>query len=797
MNGPEWPDGGDFRGPQSYTFLARQSGMLTLRHRSTVGGAPENLALERDRTLIEAIKPVGRNGRSIVWLFAASLFLSSLLMFAIEPIVGRTVLPILGGTPMVWNTCVLFFQILLLAGYAYAHGVTRWLKPRYVGAAYGVVLLLPFLTLPFSLGAGARPPADGNPIGWLLLVLAQSIGLPFFALAATAPFLQRWFSDTDHPAAADPYFLYAASNLGSLLSLVLYPVLVEPMLRLRMQTQFWTIGYAGFVVAAGLAVAAGWRRRTPATRDPTESADAVTAPLTWPRRVAWIVLAFIPSSLMLGVTTYFSTDIAAVPLLWIAPLALYLLTFVVAFSIRSRPSTHSAKSAALPSIGERLMPLVILPIVVLMMGENRLPLGLVILLHLGAFTMAALLCHRRVAADRPETIHLTEFYFWIAFGGMLGGVFNTLAAPLLFSRIIEYPLVLVLALAARRGNPAHARTWSIKGVAIPLGIGALTAGLLVWLQHGPYGKLVFLAGLGPLWVAVYSQSRIPLRFAASIAAMLLAGSFVVHGDDLYVSRTFFGVYRVARHATGAYHAMVHGTTLHGLQAIDPARQGESLTYYHRQGPIGQAFEALPPSATDGPIAVVGLGVGSLAGYRKPGQQWTFYEIDPEVERIARTDKYFTYLRACGDDCHVVLGDARLSLERVAQRAYGLMILDAFSSDAIPVHLMTREAMGLYLSRLAPGGVLAFHISNRHLNLTPVLARIAISYGLEVRQQRHKGDPAAAPALLSSWWMVIARNAGDLGSITSDARWTIPDVPASTPLWTDDFSNIMSVLSLTD
>src|SRR5262245_56696594 len=325
--------------------------MLTLRHRSTVGGVPENLTLERDRTLIDAITtvdPIRRNGRRLVWLFAASLFLSSLLMFAIEPIVGRTVLPILGGTPMVWNTCVLFFQILLLAGYAYAHGVTRWLKPRYVGAAYGVVLLLPFLTLPFSLGADARPPADGNPIGWLLLVLAQSIGLPFFALAATAPFLQRWFSDTDHPAAADPYFLYAASNLGSLLSLVMYPILIEPMLRLRMQSQVWTIGYAGFVVAAGLAVAAGWRRRSPGHQDLTEAADAAPAPLTWRRRAIWIVLSFIPSSLMLGVTTYLSTDIAAVPLLWIAPLALYLLTFVVAFSIRSRAATDSTESAALP-----------------------------------------------------------------------------------------------------------------------------------------------------------------------------------------------------------------------------------------------------------------------------------------------------------------------------------------------------------------------------------------------------------------------------------------------------------------
>src|SRR5262245_11754328 len=453
--------------------------------------APE-FDLFRDRTVIEVTKtlePARRHGSSIVWLFATTLFLSSLLMFAIEPIVARTVLPILGGTPMVWNTCVLFFQILLLAGYAYAHGVTTWLGSRRVSAAYGVVLLLPFLTLPFSIGPDAHPPAEGNPIGWLLLVLAKSIGLPFFALAATAPILQRWFADTDHQSANDPYFLYAASNLGSLLSLVMYPIVVEPMLRLQTQNRIWTIGYAGFVVAAGLAVAAGWRHRAPETRGSGASAqpadDLATTRLTWTRRATWIVLAFIPSSLMLAVTTYFSTDIAPVPLFWIAPLALYLLTFVVAFGRRSSQSIESGSSR---STADRFIPLVVLPLVVLMIVEGRMPLGLAILLHLTAFTMAALVCHGRLSADRPAPVHLTEFYFWIAFGGMLGGVFNTLAAPVLFNRVIEYPLVLVLALAARRGSQAPSRSaWSINDLVVPIGVGALTAGFLVWLRPAQYG----------------------------------------------------------------------------------------------------------------------------------------------------------------------------------------------------------------------------------------------------------------------------------------------------------------------
>jgi hypothetical protein len=731
-----------------------------------------------------------RVSRSLVSLFAATLFLSSLLMFTVEPIVARTVLPVLGGTPMVWNTCVLFFQILLLAGYAYAHGVTRWLGPGRAGAAYGLVLLLPFLTLPFAIGPDAQPPADGNPVGWLLLVLAKSIGLPFFALAATAPLLQRWFADTDHPSARDPYFLYAASNLGSLLALVMYPVAVEPMLRLRTQNLFWAVAYGAFVVAAGLAVAAGRKRRARVDVPRAESLEPAAAPveaLTWRRRAIWIALAFIPSSLMLAVTTFFSTDVAPVPLFWIAPLALYLLTFVVAFS---------GRSASWQSVADRFIPLVVLPLVVLMIVGGRIPLWEAIPLHLTAFTMAALVCHGRLALDRPAPVHLTEFYFWIAFGGMLGGLFNTLAAPLLFSRIIEYPLVLVLALAARSGRQSErAPFWSFNDLVVPIGVGVLTAGFSAWLHSTRDTTPVYLMSLGLPVLTAYSQSRIPLRFAASVAAMLVAGTFAAsaHGEGLYLSRTFFGVYRVGIDEKASYHALFHGTTLHGMQSLDPEKAGEPLTYYHRRGPIGQAFASLPAAAARGHIAAVGLGVGTLAIYRTPGQQWTFYEIDPEVERIARTDKYFTFMRECGDSCRVVLGDARLSLARAPEQAYGMMILDAFSSDAIPIHLMTREALGLYLTRLAPGGVLAFHISNRHLNLAPVLGRLGASHGLAVRLQRHSDD---TPGLFPSWWMVMSKDEKDLGPLAGDTRWVAPPVPASTPLWTDDFSNIVSVLNVT-
>jgi spermidine synthase len=733
-------------------------------------------------------RPLGAS-TGLVWLFATTLFVSSWLMFTVEPMAAKAVLPVLGGTPMVWNTCVLFFQIMLLGGYAYAHGVATWLGARRSIAMYLSLLAVSVVALPVAIGASARPPLDGHPIGWLLLVLGTSIGLPFFALSATSSVLQHWFAETDHPSAKDPYFLYAASNLGSLLALVMYPTVIEPMLRLRTQDSVWSMVYGLFVILACLSAVAGWRWSAGdvgQTRTVNVGHAANAAPLTWTRRGTWVALAFVPSSLMLAVTTYFSTDIAPVPLFWIVPLTLYLLTFVIAFS---------ARSATLQSIADRLMPVLVLPLVLLIIANAGVSLWLAIPMHLLAFTAAALICHGRLAADRPPSVHLTEFYFWIAFGGMLGGVFNTLAAPIVFTTVVEYPLVLVLACAARRDRrPESDIRLSPNDFVVPIGVGALAAMFIMWLRPDGQSTQLLVAGLAVPAMVAFTQSRAPVRFAASIATMLVASSLAanVQGQVLHVSRTFFGVYRVTADARD--HFLFHGTTLHGMQAVDSARQSEAQTYYHREGPFGQAFAELPTTATGGDVGVVGLGVGSLASYRRPGQRWTFYEIDPEVEHIARTDGYFSYLRACGEGCRVVLGDARLSLAGASEHEYGLIVLDAFSSDAIPVHLLTSEAVSLYLSRLVPGGVLAFHITNRHMALAPVLARVGLALGLEVRVQQQSVNQAVAPERFSSEWMVMG-HPGDLGSLATDPNWRTPSIPASTPLWTDDFSNILSVLSL--
>ena len=697
---------------------------------------------------------------------------------------------------MVWNTCVVFFQILLLAGYLYAHTATRTLSFSRHAIVYLALLALPLAVLPFPTSVPGGPSPGDNPILWLLVVLGGLIGLPFFILSTSAAVLQTWFARADHHRALDPYFLYAASNAGSLLALVVYPAIVEPTLRLRDQSRLWAVGYAIFVAAVCICAHAV---RRDARRDETHAPvpdDAVDVgdggrSLSLSRRARWVTLSLVPSSLMLGVTSYLSTDIAAIPLLWIVPLGIYLLTFIIAFGARSPFFVVAA---------DRALPLLILPLGLFMILLATVALWFAVPLHLLTFAAASLVCHGQLAADRPRPALLTEFYVWVAVGGMLGGLFNTLAAPLLFKTVIEYPLMLVFACLLRRGAGASTMRSSRASATwlVPLAIGAVTAGVMVAIRswEGNTQLLVAVASV-PLF-ACFSQSRRPLRFALSLGAMWIAASLAIggRGGTLHVERTFFGVYRVALEPRGRHRTLVHGTTLHGLQAVDPARQREPLAYFHRTGPFGQAFAQLPNLSARSRIAVVGLGIGSLASYATAGQRWTFYELDPAVERLANTTAYFTFLRQCGDRCRVVIGDARLSLADAPPNQYGLIALDAFSSDAIPTHLLTSEALALYRSRLAPGGVLAFHISNRHLSLSPVLARLAERHDLVAfRQYEREIDKQAFEGKLPSDWVVMAAGVADLGPLVTDARWERLVASPGDPLWTDDYSSVLRVLRL--
>jgi spermidine synthase len=730
---------------------------------------------------------VGQNLRSsvLVVLFASTLFVSAFLMFLIEPMIARILLPSLGGAPAVWNTCLVFFQGMLLAGYAYAHGATQYLGIRRHIVLHSILLLLPLIVLPIAV---RQSPPQGleNPTLWLLATLVLSIGLPFFVLSTSAAVLQKWFSTTNDGAAADPYFLYAASNLGSFIALIAYPLVVEPNLRLQDQATLWRAGYVVLMLLSSACAVVAWRGRG-ASRGMTSTDDVRAEAISWGRRGRWIALAAVPSSLLLAVTNYISTDVASVPLLWVLPLGLYLLTFVIAFST----STERVRDVTL-----RLMPLSVILLTLMLIADLASPMWLVIPIHLIVFLVIGITCHGELACDRPSAQRLTEFFFWTALGGMLGGLFNALVAPVIFNSILEYPLVLIAACLLRATPVFRAGRVSRADVAIPLAIGAAVAvSALVNNQLGSLSRFILLGAAVPALFTL-RQKHHPRRFAASIAMILLAGTLTESpfGEVVYAARTFFGVNRVRIDHAHGYRFIFHGTTLHGMQSLDQSRSAEPLSYFHRTGPIGQIFEGVPLASTAPRVAVLGLGVATLASYRAATQRWTFYEIDPVVEDIARDDAHFTYLRACGEPCKVIIGDGRVSLARAEPQTYGLIVLDAFSSDAVPMHLITKEALALYVSKLAPGGVIVFNISNWHLSFQGVLSRIAADAGLVALWQREPPDAGSWQlGKFPSEWFIVARDRQDFGRLNLDSRWSVPHAPMATPLWTDDFSNILSVI----
>jgi hypothetical protein len=731
------------------------------------------------------------SSRALVPLFAVTLFVSSFLMFTVEPMVARQMLPVLGGVPMVWSGCVVFFQAVLLAGYGSAHVMTARIAAPVRLLVYAGLSVLPLVFSRLGVDASSAAEATRSPLSWLLVALLTSVGPSFLVLAVSASTLQATFASTRHPSARDPYFLYAASNAGSLTALIVYPTVVEPLLGLSRQADVWTLAYAVFVLLVlACAVVARFALKAPAAGDAAATGDAAAPAvetIMWRQRARWCLLAAVPSSLMLGVTTALTTDIAPVPLLWVAPLALYLVTFIVAFG--------GGRDRGV-ALANRLLPAMLLAAAVSLMLGMELQIGWALVVHLLPFLAAAMLCHGLLSKERPGARHLTEFYFWLALGGMAGGLFNTLAAPLLFSRIVEYPLALAAVLFLRVEDRNTARhpidRW------LPIGA-VLLAGAILFAPAAAGRSPAMVAALATCAVLTLARRGRPFTLAAVASAFLLASPWVkaTSETELHAERTFFGTYKVTLDRAAGTHALAHGTTLHGKQLVDATRRGEPLTYYHRTGPFGRLMASVASLREPGAaVAAVGLGVGTLGAYAEAGQRWTFYEIDPAIERIARDERYFSFLSACGDRCQVVLGDARLSLASQTGARYQLIAVDAFSSDAIPMHLLTREAMQVYLSRLAPRGVLAIHISNRHLRLDGVVGRLALSSGLVAVEWLDRRRSADWPAgKTPSRWVVMARSRDDLGALATDPAWTPPAVAPTVPLWTDDFSNILDVLEI--
>jgi hypothetical protein len=728
-------------------------------------------------------------------VFTASIFLSAALLFAVQPMFTKLVLPRLGGAPGVWSVAMVFFQAALLAGYGYAHLLTRYAPGRRSVIIHLALLVIACFWLPLSIAANwGRPPEIGEAF-WLLGLFAVSIGPPFFVLAANAPLLQAWFARTDHPSANDPYFLYAASNIGSFLALLSYPIVIEPMITLTGQTWSWA---AGFIILILLIAACGYLLWHSADRAPTTApVDATTkteesAPPTWGNIVRWVFLAAVPSGLLVAVTAHISTDIAAVPLLWVIPLALYLLTFVIVFS----------RQPIIPHwLVVEIQPVFILALVAVIVYEPIRQIVGVIAVHLAVFFVLTLMCHGELAQRRPAPRYLTSFYMWMSFGGMIGGISAGLVSPYVFNWIAEYPILITLAVLCRPGLEWPKTSW--QQILVFGSVVLAVIGLMLFRQFEQDIDLTtYNAMLGGLLILTVLFWRNPVPFAAIIATVLLAHHYVVEGSSTLTLRSFFGVMKVNETSNGQFRTLSHGTTLHGGQRIRD-KQGIPVTgrpaptmYYYDGSAIAQGMDAARTVKGGGPMnyAVIGLGTGSLICRSQPGDKAVYYEIDAQMVRLSRDMGMFTFLKECGQDVPIVMGDARLTLTDAPDGAYDLIVVDAFTSDAIPIHLLTKEAMAIYKRKLSPNGIVLIHISNRHLELASVVTGIAAANDMVTRVSE-SGDVIEDDSDYKFLGTVTisARKDEDFGPLAKSQYWELQRPNPRQRVWTDDYSNIVGAM----
>ncbi len=848
-------------------------------------------------------------------LYAFTLFVSASLLFMVQPMIGRMILPLLGGSPAAWNTCMVFFQTVLLLGYLYAHKLTAKLAPRQQVSLHLAVLVGAILVMGLAAVLGSKgspipvvealaPDNTAYPMFGVLALLAVAIGVPFFAVSTSAPLLQRWFAYSGHAAARDPYFLYAASNAGSLISLLGYPLFTEPSFTLVQQA--WLFA-GGFVVLFCLVALCGQTVRQAELTAVARPTVPPEPPPTLARRLRWLGLAFVPSSLMLGVTTHMTTDIASIPLLWVGPLALYLVTFIIAF----------AKTPAWfrPVLGNISPVVTLLLVFVLLSGESKIEnVFYLLLLHLVTYFLIALLCHSELARDRPSTTYLTNFYLWLSLGGMLGGVFNALFAPVFFRMAWEYPIALAIGclLIPKLDDGSPPPTPEREGrnrlldfvipAAMLLAVAVLTAlpayqtfgQACHWLAEQTSAALQF-AGLHiqlkserirdfilyamPAMACFFFIDR-PVRFGLCVSALLFVGYYRQDTSGVIAhERSFFGIMKVEEEDTeitrygtedGDYEVtqhinrrrLIHGTTLHGIQSTtetgvpgllklaglsQPSKKfnfiqllggaepwsnlgkiglwttwdykKEPLTYYHRTGPVGHIFDVTNQRFPRADFGMVGLGTGSVSCYAAAGQTVTFYEIDPDVVKlVADTDKNFTYVKDARDrgaTVKFVMGDARLKLQAETDVRHPLLLVDAFSSDSIPIHLLTKQAVDLYLNRVVDNGIVALHISNRYIDLKLAVAKIADELGvasLIFEDSWTDSLQEFPPGKSQSTWVVLARKPATLEPFKQEKyttsyrletfdrepianKWEPMRVEPRLRVWTDDYADVLSLMRI--
>jgi len=760
----------------------------------------------------------------LVILYTTTIFLSAFLIFLVQPIIGKLLLPLAGGSPSVWNACMLFFQALMLAGYSYTHFSQKKFGVKMQTGIQIALMLATLLLLPIRFNASTAIPED--PTFWLLINLVKSAGIPFFILATLSPMLQLWFAHTGHRRAANPFFLYAASNTGSFVALLAYPFLIEPFVNLADQTRLWATGYA---ILTALIVICRKSVKAEVTGQNTDE-QKVSEKIENSTIIKWVAAAFIPSSLLMGSTLFITTDLAPVPLLWILPLMVFLITFVIAFSSYNIPFWLIEKFAIAA----------ILVFTVVFGLDFRHRLWLTMPLHLAVLFAICLYCHSYLARTKPSVNHLTAFYTWISAGGMLGGLFNTLIAPNVFTSYTEYPLMIFagsvfLYLNRDRQNEQSAMVPSTRIVSLTVGLltaasiiairttdfirilrkvaarhyfetdSGMVATMLEWLKsyHDLFTSIIsIILALAPL---VFFSRIKRFNLAAVVVAMLLCfyayeiGSSV---EIIYMTRNFFGVKYVAIRPSTGIRTLHHGSTRHGSQDLEPERRHAPLSYYHKDGPAGDIFSLPAALKKDFKAGIIGLGVGSMATYARPGNEFTFYEIDPDIiDMVGGENPIFSFIADQATQTRIISGDGRLKIAEVPAGYYDLIILDAFSSDAIPVHLITNEALQIYLNRLKPTGILAIHTSNRYLELQPVMKKLAEKNGLTalaVLDNDFDSTDKNNEMREKCTYVVMTKSAESIESLrlVKNKTWKefatdLPDVA----LWTDSYSSIIPLIKI--
>lgn len=736
----------------------------------------------------------------IPWLVA--VFISASLVFLIQPLFAKLVLPRFGGVPAVWNTCSMFFQTLLLLGYCYTWLSTRWLQPKAQIGVHCVILLSTLAFLPIGLPENLTAAQD-RPILNLLGLLALTLGGPYFAVSTTTPLLQHWFSGTSHTRSGDPYFLYAVSNAGSMIGLLAYPFVVERLFDLNTQQMIWSGGYATLILLTiGCGILRYRTHVTGLTRESTNSENSGidvqrashAAAVTAKRRFRWIVLAFVPSVMMLAVTTRITTEVAAVPLLWVAPLAVYLATFINAFA--RRPLIPAARLQCL------LLPSLCIAVWSVQLNPGSATRAAI---EVWLFALCALVFHGELADDRPDPKHLTEYYFWMSLGGSLGGMLVGIVAPVVFNSMLEQPIALVAAaLMLRHFHPAaHGRTRkSIRAVA-----------LLVFAGSGIFIRFIDLSRpveaitcqmVGFAAIAAFYWLDQPRGLAVGVGMVTISSVLIPSTWTVFRDRSFFGVVEVqVRTQVGLdgveleLHQLKHGTTNHGEQLVKPeSSRCLGRTYYGARSPLGEPLLALPAGRQSKRVGVIGLGAGSLQPLARSGDHFDYFEIDPVVRDVATDPTLFSFLTGCGKGTwEIIIGDGRLKIATKDDHAYDVIVLDAFGSDSIPVHLLTAEALDLYLSKLSRDGVLIIHISNRFIDLEPVLGRYAKERGYAARNRNEfPSQQGQAEGYVPTQGIVIARDAELLEPLPEE-YWT--PARSNAALWTDRFSSILDSLRVSN